>query len=533
MEHSKLLSLAQKYRKEREWEKAIECYEQYLKECKDVPPFSVYKNYSQSLTRKGDIKQAREILLKAKYVFPNNEKVLIEIYKLYDLLGEWSKAKNVVNELITLNPNKSEYYFMLGRIYSFLDSYKEAKNIYKKGIECRHNCSIVEVINRIQCGITNDPTEIKTEYVLSGGRNNYGAFIHIIGEKKFFTKITNFDTRDAKREEAFYKDISIKYPALRELVPKFVDTKVIDNVLYLTSEMIEETPISSEQLLDVINAIQRISTIKRSEIVEKHPNPNYLFQMKNRAISIVIFFTKIHERSYNEQLFNLLYKLLNQNNYPKSVMHIINRLESLIMDNKLYALINPEEHYSLLHGDLIKPNIKNDGKESNIKIFDWATFTTGPHFMDIARYLSDLLKPYSEVKDLYLNNPDTGGNLSVVEKIFFNYSLILLYILRLKEKDVEKRLNDCILPCFKDLEILIENLDISYYKNAIQRLTFEKEEVESNNAQLEEQLLKAEKRVKELRKLNKDMKTRHENMIKSKSWKLTKPLRKLAERKKK
>src|SRR5699024_11766432 len=101
-----------------------------------------------------------------------------------------------------------------------------------------------------------------------------------------------------------------------------------------------------EQLLDVINAIQRISTIKRSEIVEKHPNPNYLFQMKNRAISIVIFFTKIHERSYNEQLFNLLYKLLNQNNYPKSVMHIINRLESLIMDNKLYALINPEEHYS-------------------------------------------------------------------------------------------------------------------------------------------------------------------------------------------
>lgn len=533
MELSKLLSLAQNYRKEREWEKAIECYEQYLQECKDMPPFSVYKNYAQSLIRKGDINRAKEILLKAKEVFPNNERVLIEIYKLYDFIGEWENAKIEVNELITLNPGKSEYYFLLGRIYSFLDSYKEAKNIYKKGIECRHNCSIEEVINRIQCGITNNPTEIKTEYVLSGGRNNYGAFIHNIGEKKFFTKITNFGTRDARREEAFYKDILMTYPALRKLVPQFVDSKVIDNVLYLTSEMIEETPISSEQLMDVINAMQRVSTIKSSKIVEKYPNPNYLFQMKNRAISIVIFFTQIHKRSYNEQLFKLLYKLLNQNNYPKSVMHIINRLEALIMDNKLYALINPEEHYSLLHGDMIKPNIKNDGKEKDIKIFDWATFTTGPHFIDIARYLSDLLIPYSEIKDLYLNNPDTGENLSIVEKIFFNYSLILLYIMRLKEKDVEKRLNDCILPCLTDLEFLIENLDISYYKNAIQRLSLEKEEVESSNAQLEEQLLKLEKNFKEINKVNKSMRIRHENMINSKSWKLTKPLRKLIERKKK
>src|SRR5699024_3440426 len=245
------------------------------------------------------------------------------------------------------------------------------------------------------------------------------------------------------------------------------------------------TPISSEQLLDVINAIQKVSTIKSSDIVEKYPNPNYLFQMKNRAISIVIFFTQIHKRSYNEQLFKLLYKLLNQNNYSETVIQLVSKLESLIMDNKLYALINPEEHYSLLHGDLIKPNIKNDGKENDIKIFDWATFTTGPHFIDIARYLSDLLMPYSEVKDLYLNNQDTGGKLCVIEKILLNYSLTLIYIMRLKEKNVDKRLNDCILPCITDLEFLIEDLDISYYKKAIQSLSLEKEEVESSNAQLE------------------------------------------------
>src|SRR5699024_5425889 len=361
--------LAQNYRKEREWEKAIECYEQYLQECKDVSSFSVYKNYAQSLIRKGDINQAKEILLKAKEVFPNNERVLIEIYKLYDFIGEWESAKIEVNELITLNPNKSEYYFLLGRIYSFLDSYKEAKNIYKKGIERRHGCSIEEVVKKIQCGITNRTVEINTEYVLSGGRNNYGAFVHSYKGKKLFTKITNFSTNAAKHEEVFYKDMSTKYLSLVDLVPTFVDSQVIDIILYLTSEMIEETSVSYKQLPDAISAIENISTIKRSEIVEKYPNPNYLFQMKNRAISIVIFFTQIHRKSYNEQLFRLLYKLLNQNNYPKPVIHLVNKLESLIMDNKLYALINPEEHYSLLHGDLIKPNIKSDGNEKNIKVF--------------------------------------------------------------------------------------------------------------------------------------------------------------------
>src|SRR5699024_12366676 len=92
------------------------------------------------------------------------------------------------------------------------------------------------------------------------------------------------------------------------------------------------------------------------------------------------------------------------------------------MDNKLYALINPEEHYSLLHGDLIKPNIKSDGNEKNIKVFDWTTFRDGPHCIDIARYLSDVLIPYSDVKELYFSNPETEGKKELVERILFKYS---------------------------------------------------------------------------------------------------------------
>src|SRR5699024_8638793 len=362
---------------------------------------------------------------------------------------------------------------------------------------------------------------------------NYGAFVHSYKGKKFFTKITNFSTNAAKREEVFYKDISTKYLSLVDLVPTFVDSQVIDNILYLTSEMIEETSVSYKQLPDAISAIENISTIKRSEIVEKYPNPNYLFQMKNRAISIVIFFTQIHRKSYNEQLFRLLYKLLNQNNYPKPVIHLVNKLESLIMDNKLYALINPEEHYSLLHGDLIKPNIKSDGNEKNIKVFDWATFTTGPHFIDIARYLSDLLIPYSDVKELYLSNPETGGKLGLVERIFFHYSLILLYIFRLKEKKVDKRLPDCIEPCFLELKSLVDKLDMNEYQKAIQELSVEKENAEKEITQLRDKQSKLERKIKKLEEANNRMQVRHDNMINSKSWKLTGPLRKLAERRNK
>src|SRR5699024_2949538 len=105
-----------------------------------------------------------------------------------------------------------------------------------------------------------------------------------------------------------------------------------------------------------------------------------------------------------------------------AVNKVINRLESLIMDNYLYAFINPEQHYSLLHGDFIPQNIKMQKDSETPIVFDWATFTVGPRFIDIARYLTTTFTPYTKIKEDYLFNEHIDRKLSVIEQIFFLYA---------------------------------------------------------------------------------------------------------------
>lgn len=80
------------------------------------------------------------------------------------------------------------------------------------------------------------------------------------------------------------------------------------------------------------------------------------------------------------------------------------------MGNNLYAFVKPEKHYSLLHGDYVPSNVTIDQIEKNIKVFDWGTFTTGPHFLDIAKYFAETITPYKKVQNLYLYDKNFGKN---------------------------------------------------------------------------------------------------------------------------
>src|SRR5699024_7655729 len=139
---------------------------------------------------------------------------------------------------------------------------------------------------------------------------------------------------------------------------------------------------------------------------------------------------------YNERLFVLLDKLMKQNNYPDAARSVVHSIESCIMDYDLYRFLIPEIHYSLVHVDYNQSNSKIAKQDQKVKVCDWETFKIGPHFIDIARYLSGAHIPYSEVKEIYLHNEHLGKQLSLIEKIFFLYALILLYMLTFREKKI-------------------------------------------------------------------------------------------------
>lgn len=426
--------------------------------------------------------------------------------------------KKIAYNLISVNPKQAEYYFRLGRTHSYLKNYTKAKQVYQTGLQYRHGLTFKKLIKKIQRSISNDPSKIKSEYIFINGRNNLGAIIHEYQGKKYFTKISLY-ARGAQREELFYRELCKEFPSLQQVVPLFIDSQVIDRIIYLTLKMIDGVPTNSKHINQIFTISKKISSIRNGNLLKTYPNPNYLFQLRNRPFSIIVFFIKIHDKYYNERLFSSLHKLTKQNNFPSSVNQVILRLESLIMENHLYAFIKPKKHYALLHGDFIPQNISIDNHSKKHIVFDWATFTIGPHFMDVARFVTTSFTPYSSIKESYLANDQYGGKMTLIEKIFFLYALILLYTLMNTRKNIEAILSDYILPCLNDLESLINEFKEKDFHEEFKLILNEKErykqEVESLN-----------KKISSLNKEKAQLQNKYKSILNSKSWKITRPLRK-------
>lgn len=515
------LNKAKHHQKRKEWDDAIFYYDKIITDSTNKVQDNIYVDYAKCLKAVGKTNQAEKVLIEAKSIHTNRYKILEELYSIYDSLEEWDEALIVAKELIKQNSKKAENYFLLGRAYAVLKDKENASNNYKKGLEHKHNMKMEKLIKKIQLGFADNPSEVTTDYTSIDGFNNYGAFIHQYKGKKYFTKISR-STAGAKREDVFYNFICEEFPVLKEIVPLYIDSQFIDNILYLTLEMIESTPISSEHTQDIIKTTQTLSSISYDALVRQYPNPNYSFLMRNKPTAVGIFSTKIHEAAYNKRMFSLLYKLMQQKKYPIPVKDVIQKIESMIMDNHMYLFIKPKKHYSLVHRDFTKRNIKIKKQDNTVKVFDWAGFSIGPHFITIARYLTASLTPYSEVKNIYLDNNNINGNLSKIEKIFFLYILILFYILRLKEKRVEEGLDKYILPALDDMEMLVTEFMKNDFEEEAKNLLLEK--VENENKLKTENNTKQEK-IKRLNRKIKKLEKRHADMINSKSWKITKPLR--------
>lgn len=527
-----ILKLAKGYQNNKQWHKAISQYNIYINKT-DLVEDVIYVNYAKCLKFSGDTRQAKELLNYGLKEHPESEKLLVELFHLSDSMEEWEVAKKAAESLTNLNPKEARYYFLLGRAYSVLRNDAKARESYKTGLEFKHNLNIEAIFKKIRASFTKETEQVETEYITIDGFNNYGGLIHKIAEKKYFTKIS-LASKGAKREETFYRELCEKFPVLKEFTPEYIDSQIIDNIMYLTLEMIEEETIETKNIREIITITNKIATINYEDLISEFPNPNYAFQLRNKPTAIAIFFTKIHKEQYNERLFNLLYKLIGQKGYPKITSEIIKQLESLVMDNKLYCFISPEKHYSLVHRDFTTRNVKFNKIDASIKVFDWAGFSIAPHFITIARYFSSSLTDYETVRSFYLEDNDINGGLSLIEKIFFLYSLILLYILRLKEKKVEKNLNKYITPAICDFKKLVEKFMEYEFKDGIVQVLNEKEEIEYKNIQRIKELKLKNKQEeltnKKLKKKLSKLENEKANMINSKSWKLTKPLRKIMEK---
>lgn len=504
------LQAAKNHEKNRAYDKAINAYEQYMKHHHGPFEAEIYTSYGKALRLAGKTARAKEALREGSNEHPSSEEILMELCTLYEISGDWNSAKFYADTLIDMNPEQSNHHIRLGRIHSHRKEYHQAEEAYKSALMFHHGLEFDRLIEKIQQGFAENPADVTTRYVTIGGMNNLGAFIHEYGNKTFLTKIAKYKGTN-KREAFFYKELCSDFPVLKELVPSFIDSQVMDNILYLTIEKIAGDPPPSkvdhfEQVRDIA---QKMASIKYTDVAGKFNIPNYQFQFNLRNPNIVAqFFTQIHKKKYNQKLFESLHLLINQNEYPETIYHMVHRLEDIVMKNQLYDLIEPEKLYTLMHGEF-KPESLIIARESGTPyVIDWSTFTIGLNVVEMARYLSASLPSFITVEQVYLHKET---NLTHIERIFFLYAIILFYLLRwLKSTKTEsrKKISDFIQSALDAMEQAIE----SNYFTDVRKVK-----------QLEEKIDALERDKKELRKeLN--------NVLHSRSWKITAPLRKLTER---
>lgn len=484
---------------------------------------------AKRLLEAGQTKEAESILQEEIAAVEENEEMLQELYFVYKKRHEWRKAKTIADRLVELNPQQANYYFQLGRAYAFLKDDTSAKEAYVAGLQKRHEVSFPDLIAEVTQGFTSPADEIFTDYLYIKGKNNFGALFHTAGEKQYLTKIAKYN-QHAKREELFYKAVCTQFPQLQNIVPAFIHSKVLNRILYLTTEWIDGVERDAHPSSEMLELSRTISSVPYSSVMHAYGKPTYTFQYRNRPAFIIQFFTEIHVKETNEKLFKELYKLLEEKRYPKAVQEVIQRLEKQIIPHGLYAYIDPEYHYSLMHGDFHSGNCIRNSKNGALYIVDWASFTTGPHFLDIARYLSKALFTFREVREIYFDDEQTGGRLTDIERIFFLYALVLLYILRLKEKAEKEYVNTCIIPALEELEQLVQQFTEENHEDWLLDFREQKNQRGQEIKRLEDRLAHLQGQHKQLNKHVKKLEKQNKQMKESTSWKVTAPFRKLMEK---
>src|SRR5690625_3450687 len=266
------LKLAKKFARSKDWSNAIKFYNEYLSKESNRDNIEIWVDYAKCLRAKGGIKEAKSILLESNKNFPNNKLVLEELYKLYRATRDWDYAEKIVTELVKIEPDNPRYHFLMGRVNSFLGNKRNTIKSYIRGLELRHNKSIKQIINEIQDRITPNKKDVHSEYVYVGGKNNLGAIIHNHKNKKYYTKIIA-SKNNSKKEKMFYQKIYREYPTLKNIVPKYIDSVVIDNILYLTIEKIDIIP--NKDISSVIEASRIITSINYNDISNNFKNPKY------------------------------------------------------------------------------------------------------------------------------------------------------------------------------------------------------------------------------------------------------------------
>lgn len=534
MGESELLVDAKMYEKRRQWGKARDHYRRYLTHRGYSSNSTTYLAYARCLRHTGETFTAKRILDELLRVRSRDEAVLLEESALHESRMDWVAAEESVQKLVRVRPEKAKYHFRLGRAQVGANNLESARQSYMVGLARTHATGLDDIIRQVQNTLPESSGQVRSTYSLPGGFDNLGALVHETGSNRYFTKIVRLGK---DRDHLFYTGLLNEHDQLRIISPQYHGSQEIDGLCYLTIGMLDALSAQPE-FADIIEISRTIQSVRYGDVGQQYGNAATQFELKLNTPSVVKTFTRIHEKGYNDRLFETLHHLAVAAYDAEPAERIISKLEQNIMGNHLYALISPAEHYTLLHGDLKPSNIMIDKSTAELRVVDWQGFRMGPRFLDIAKYAVHAKLSYATVAHEYLFAED-DGDLSTIEQIFFLYAYILMVLLTSMRKPLNTGLAVYIDPALVHMDACIAQLKSQQFAPALGIVAEKMQRLETQLAQQTAESEQASRdarhmsaKVDELKRAKSSLDTRNRRLAnrlkaveQSTSWRWTAPVR--------
>jgi len=376
----------------------------------------------------------------------NKAKMHINLAEQAMKARKWEKATFHWQKVVELNNPKyktADIYRKTGICYTALKKFDLSIINFKKYIELNTGLQLDKIISELEGDIEPKTGNLKSKYKYVGGRGNYGFIEHETYESnynnKYLTKITSQKSINSQKESIFYSVICEQYPELKSITPHLVNIKTMKegNLKFLTLEKVKGKRPEVEQDLKYIVDLQRIiSSVKfknMQHLASQFESKKY-FCLNDLSIPapkrLEATFANISKGSTNEAIFKWIYSEVYALG-EKNIIHLINKLKYLIYNAKMYEKLDSVQNFALQHGDFSKYNILIDKKTSNVNVIDWRSYFIGPVGFDIAYFFRKEMLTFDSIDKIFLSNPRYSDLLTLIEKIFFVYTLIILLFLNI------------------------------------------------------------------------------------------------------
>lgn len=369
---------------------------------------------------------------------------------------EWREAIESGELILGRKSLDSQFYQKLSISYGKVHKYDQAEYYMRKSLEMKIEHSIEGIISIVEKNIFLAEKNLISRYINLGGINNLGFIEHELKEKtqkvRFLTKIVSKDypmNFFGDKEDYFHRVICKKYPRLKSITPEMINSFKLkeDKLSFLTFNKVRDNRIDISNLKDIINTNKTIeNSISYSEAREILNITD-----KGRANSLS---STMHKNSTNKLILNKMRESAGifKNNFNLDTL--INRIEYIIINLKLYKKIIPEKHYVFCHGDLNKKNLLYDEIINKYYIIDWNFYGLALKGYDLSDIFADYGLTFEEIEKNYIEFIFEEEEDAVLNKLFFAYNLLIHWIGKLDENKIEKEINTCILPAIEYMESL-------------------------------------------------------------------------------